>query len=138
MDKLKSDSTDFVRDVIICGAMTFLCIPKQNRIMRIIEDSVKSGCNIRLSNKGTTLVFGSVSQYQAPMEMEIAAVTNTTGMKGGFREELEEIRSRKGDSLRNRSVEGCKQAITSVRRRSNALRSGKEESEVISLCFDQN
>lgn len=79
MDKLKSDSTDLVRDVIICGAMTFLWIPKQKRIIKIIDEKVKSGCNNRLSNKGTTLVFGSVSQYQAPIEMEIAAVTRITG-----------------------------------------------------------
>lgn len=78
MDRLKSDSTDRVRDVIICGAMTFLWIPKQKRMIRIIEERAKSGCSNRLSNKGTTLVFGSVSQYQAPIEMEIAAVTRIT------------------------------------------------------------
>lgn len=42
------------------------------------EESANSGCNINDSSRGTIDVRGSVSQYQAPMDTEMAAITRTT------------------------------------------------------------
>lgn len=61
--------------------MTFLCIPEQKRKTSTTDDKANSGCNISDSRRGTIEVRGSVSQYQAPIDTAMAAITRTTKNK---------------------------------------------------------
>lgn len=107
-DILKSLRTWRVLDVSICGAITNLCMPITNRNTAIGEDDrkikIKRNCCSRSrlcqtmgihshnnnaamtktkwfisdSASGTTAVFGSVSQYQAPTDVMIDMVASKT------------------------------------------------------------
>lgn len=86
------------------------------------DDRAKSGWRRSDSNNGTMDVFGSVSQYQAPAEIEHAAIAKTTKWKICIKAKKLKMEN----LLLHRSVEGWRQAITSVSLRSNALRSARE------------
>lgn len=58
-------STVRVRDVIIDGATTSFCMPKMKSTINVTVATVKMGCIQSDSVSGTTVVRGSLSQYQA-------------------------------------------------------------------------
>lgn len=97
-DILKSPRADRVLDVIICGVITNLWIPKPKSITikkqtkfnnfikkikkrylhRIRVAVVKTGWFQSDSVNGTTDVFGSVSQYQTAVDVTREITTNRT------------------------------------------------------------
>lgn len=102
-DILKSLRTCRVLDVNICGAITILCMPITNRntalrktrerlhwkfafvlrfgtehLRKVNAAKTKTKWFISDSGNGTTAVFGSVSQYQAPTDVIIDMVASKT------------------------------------------------------------
>jgi len=101
-DMLKSPSTSLVRAVMMDGAITRLWTPKINSTTRQMLAMVKNGWFQRDWVKDTADVCGSVSQCHAPT----AVHTDITARR-----------------ILHLIVEGCRHAITSVRRLSKAFKS---------------
>jgi len=92
------------------GATTRLWIPIRNRKMNIKQEMVKNGWFIKDWVKETCFVCSSESHCQAPLAVQIEMRTSTT---------------------RQRAVEGRRYLITSVNRRSKALRSSVCSSDMV-------
>lgn len=103
-DMLKSHNTSRALDVMIDAATTRLCTPIMKMMISITVASRKKGWFVRDCVSGTTRVKGSISHWPAP-----AATHNDTT----------------ASTILQRVVEGCKQAITSVRRLSKAFKSSQ-------------
>lgn len=76
--RAKSVSTLRVRDVMICGATTSFCMPNMKSIISVTVATVKMGCIQSDSVSGTTVVRGSLSQYQALIAVQTDSADKTT------------------------------------------------------------
>lgn len=71
-------STLRVRDVMICGATTSFCMPNMKSIISVTVATVNMGCIQSDSVSGTTVVRGSLSQYQALIAVQTDSADKTT------------------------------------------------------------
>lgn len=79
--RAKSVRTLRVRDVMICGATTSFCMPSIKSTISVTVATVKMGCMQSDSVSGTTVVRGSLSQYQALIAVQTDNADRITAIR---------------------------------------------------------